>query len=373
MSENLDFALERLADESRPVRTTNLAALSDVSRSQIAMFHAAWAGFSPQRRLELVRELVEQGEDNIHLNFYAILRDVLFDPDAEVRRLAIEGLWEDDRSTLVGPLTTLLANDPVSEVRAAAALSLGRFVMLGTLGEISEASAEQAEQALHTAWSRPNEDLEVRRRALEGLAYTSGAEVREMIHSAYYDEEDLLRQSAVFAMGRSTDSRWARYVLDELQSPDEAMRFEAAVAAGELTLLGAATELIRLLDDTDVSVRNAAVASLGQIGGPAARRALEAVAAGEDEDLAEAADAALEELSFNSGTSDEPMFDFAQAGAASGNGAGSDGDDEDTFDVDDEDLYDEELESDEFGEVLEDDEIYDYDEEEVDWLDGGER
>lgn len=138
MSENLTDALERLADESRPVHKTNLAALSDVPRSQTDVFRAAWADFSPQRRLELIRELVEQAENNIHLNFFVILRDVLFDSDAEVRRLAIEGLWEDDRPTLVGPLTTLLANDPVPGVRAAAALSLSRFVMLGALGEIAD-------------------------------------------------------------------------------------------------------------------------------------------------------------------------------------------------------------------------------------------
>ena len=66
-------------------------------------------------------------------------------------QLAIDGLWEDNRPTLVGPLVNLATNDPVAEVRAAAAIALGRFVLLGALGEISEARAAQAEHNMLSA------------------------------------------------------------------------------------------------------------------------------------------------------------------------------------------------------------------------------
>ncbi len=205
MAEDLEFALQRLADESRPIRIASLTALSDMPRRQAGVFRAAWAGFSPQRRLELIRELVKQAEANIHLNFYTILREVLHDPDEQVRRLAVHGLWEDNRPSLVEPLVGLVGTDPAAAARAAAAMSLGCFVLLGALGEIAEGPAQRAEQALRTAWYRPNEAIEVRCRALEGLAYADASDVRDLIHVAYYDDEALLRQSAVLAMGRSAD------------------------------------------------------------------------------------------------------------------------------------------------------------------------
>ena len=80
--------------------------------------------------------MVEQAEADIQLNFHAILRSCMEDAEAEVRRLAVEGLWEDERPTLVHPLLGLLRDDVEPDVRAVAATSLGRFVLLGALGEI---------------------------------------------------------------------------------------------------------------------------------------------------------------------------------------------------------------------------------------------
>ncbi len=350
MADEFVFVLDRIADESRPVRSTNLAPLSDMPHSQTDLFRSAWGRLSAQRRLELVRELVEQAEGNIHLNFDAILRELLYDLDPEVRRLAIEGLWEDNRPTLIAPLVNLVSGDPSAQVRAAAAMALGRFVLLGALGEISEGRATQAEEALRAAWYRPQEVTEVRRRALEGLAYTNQPDVVELIRIAYYDEDELLRQSALFAMGRSADRRWGKYILAELSNPVPAMRFEAAVAAGELALPAAVPPLVQLLDDGDSSVREAAATALGQVGGPAAKRALEDAVGGPDEVLAAAAEAALEELNFNSGRLSDDLLEIEQGhkGAGAnwdvedelGDDAGFDEFDiEEMLDADDEDLY----------------------------------
>jgi hypothetical protein len=133
-----------------------------------------------------------------------------------------------------------------------------------------------------------------------------------MIDTAYYDEDELMRQSALFAMGRSADRRWTKVVLSELGSRDPAMRFEAAVAAGELALASAVKALILLLDDADGNVREAAALALGKIGGRDARRALQSVLNSSDERLVEAAEEALEELVFNSETFDDRMMDFGE-------------------------------------------------------------
>jgi HEAT repeat protein len=131
-----------------------------------------------------------------------------------------------------------------------------------------------------------------------------------MILDAYEEHDDILRIGAVFAMGRSADPRWNRYVLEELGNNDSAMLFEAARASGELEIEEAVPDLIRLLGDEDVEIRDAAVWALGRIGGPEARRALKACCASDDEDLAEAAEDALAELDFMAGGDQMPGMFF---------------------------------------------------------------
>jgi HEAT repeat protein len=345
MSEDLDLLLQQLADESRAVRTINLTRLSDLPRAEAAETYAQLARLNPRRRLELVSMMTEQAEANVHLNFLAVLRECLNDGEAPVRKVAVDGLWEDERTSLVGPLVRLLAEDPGPEVRAAAAVSLGRFVLRGVLGEISDAYAERVARALRGAWSRPGEVVEVRRRALEGLAYTDEDGVDELIEAAYYDENDQMRQSAIFAMGRTADRRWARLVMTELGSGDPGMRYEAASAAGELALTVAVKPLIRLLDDADSAVRETAASALGKIGGRDARHALEACLESSDRGLVEAATDALEELAFNSEALDTPLIDY---NPRTGRAGLDDEDDEDSED-DEDDEDDDAWADDEFG------------------------
>jgi hypothetical protein len=309
MLEDIQSVLGQLADESRPVRSIDFSRLSDLPRTEAGRFDLAWAGLSTARRLEAVGAMVERAEANIHLSFHVILRGCLSDPDWQIRRMAVDGLWEDEKPSLIGRLSTLLADDPVPDVRAAAATALGRFVLLGVLGEIAETAAHQAERALQASWARSTELDEVRRRVLESLAYAAEPAVRDLIHMAYHDDDELMRQSAVFAMGRSADPRWSRPILLELQSRDPAMRFEAAVSAGELGLVVAVQRLIELLDDADGNISEAAVVALGKIGGREAKRALESVVNGVDERLAQAAEEALEELTFNGSSFDADTDD----------------------------------------------------------------
>jgi len=104
--------------------------------------------------------------------------------------------------------------------------------------------------------------------------------------------------SAVFAMGRSADTRWARQVRQELFSPNTALRYEAARACGELQLSEAVPELEELADDVDHEVQEAALWALGQVGGDKAREILEHYCLAENEATQTAAEAALDELEF---------------------------------------------------------------------------
>ena len=360
MLSKLASCLALLADEDRPVRTIDLTDLSDLSRNQVAEFLAAWHDLSPSRRLELITAMVEQAETNIHFIFHAALRACLTDGDAQVRRLAIEGLWEDERVSLVPTLAGLLTNDPSDDVRSTAATALGRFVLMGVLGDIAEEPARQAEDALHLAWERSGEPVSVRRRVLESLAPTDTADLHILIGDAYYSDNELMRQSAIFAMGRSANPRWNKIVLAELNSREPAIRFEAAEAAGEMAIRAAVQPLIQRLDDPDKDVREAAALALGEIGGPAARRALEALVAGDDERLAEAATEALEELMFNSTHLDDAQGDSDWSASPRSRAARSA--DKDLIFADDDDFDDADEETDDFDQ---DDDEYDGD----DWDD----
>lgn len=386
ITQDFEALLQQLSDTSRPVRSVDLFALSDATRDRLEEFERTWDEMAEARRLELVSAMVEQAEANIHLNFHAVLRALLRDTDARVRRLAIEGLWEDERTSLIPSLVALLQGDPEAEVRATAAVSLGRYMLLAALGDIDEKPVQAVEQALRDAWFRSGELIAVRRRALEGLACCESRGISEMIRNAYYDDDALMRQSALFAMGRTADSRWAKLVLAELESYEPAMRFEAAQAAGEMGLRSAVAPLVERIEDVDSTVREAAVIALGKIGGPDARRVLQAVLRSDDEALAQAAEDALDELNFGSSAVNDALmvyepevvrkarFSEDEAAEVDDEDDGHDDEDngdEDAADFDDLDLDDLDLEDDGFdwdddaGDIDADDE--DDDDEDSDW------
>ena len=85
--------------------------------------------------------MVQVAEADVRADFNAVFRFCLGDEDEVVRALAIEGLWEDVDTCLIGPLLRLLVNDPAVSVRAAAAISLGRYVLRGELGELGMSQA----------------------------------------------------------------------------------------------------------------------------------------------------------------------------------------------------------------------------------------
>lgn len=298
------------ADE---VALRDLFVLSDLTRDEMAVVEERWSEVPVARRRRLVEWLVESAAERMELILGRLLRIALRDEDARVRALAISGLWEDVEPDLIGPLTTILRTDPFDGVRAAAASALGAFVLAGELDELDAALSMRAEQALLAAYQSAEEPVEVQARALESLAYSSEAGLRQMIEDAYYASQDELRLSAVRAMGRSADIRWRALVRSELASPDADMRAEAARAVGELEARGAVQELILMLEDASQPVRLAVIEALGQLGGRDARDALREVASGGEEAEASAAEDALEEMLFLEESSDILLHDEESA------------------------------------------------------------
>jgi HEAT repeat protein len=189
-------------------------------------------------------------------------------------------------------------------VRAAAATGLGRYAYLAEIEELSEADAGRLRDALLATVLDTRQPLDVHRRALESAGYFAGSdEIQRQIEQAYASDEQLLRESAVVAMGRSMQKRWLPTIAAELGSSSPALRYEAARASGEMAeeARSVVPRLASLLNDADTEVAFAAIWALGEIGGEAAKRLLQQMRKNGDEARRQAAADALEELALQDG------------------------------------------------------------------------
>lgn len=337
MPTEFERALDAVRNEGQSLSHEVILGLSDPTRAEAESFALCIAQLSDERRRELLAKMAESAEESVELEFSNLFRACLADVDADVRRIAVEGLWEDERPGLLADLLSMLERDPDVGVRAAVAMGLGRFVYMAEGDELDHSRSSRLRAALERTIEDPREDLEVVRRAIESLAFANDERVRAIIDRAYEHPDGRMRESALFAMGRNADPMWTETVLTELHEGLPAMRFEAARASGEMQLRRAVGTLIRMTSEPDVDLQIMAVWALGQIGGERAERLLERLAAGEDEVLRTAAVNAIEEVQFAA----RPMDMFVH-------------------DVDDVEFIDEQLSSDGMGDE------YDLDAEEED-------
>ena len=301
--------MERLRVSPGPPPLPSLYMLSGMSKEEGKAFSQEWPSLPLERRRAIIRKLMEISEASFEVDFNLVFRLCLNDEDEEVREQALEGLWEDESLSLLRSLLGLLKGDPSAAVRAQAAGSLGRFVLKAELEESDEGWIAEVRQALLSTIRDPQEALEVRRRAIEAIAYWEEEEVCQIIEAAYAHQDHKMRASALFAMGRNLDPRWSDTLLQELEGSDPEMRYEAVRACGELELRRAVPALIVLAKGPDREVQEMALWALGQIGGEKARRALMAFCQSEDEVLAEAAEEALSELEFGEGIIEIPIYE----------------------------------------------------------------
>jgi HEAT repeat protein len=208
-------------------------------------------------------------------------------------------LWDAESHDLVEPILRLAQEDSDQTVQAAAALLLGRFVLMGELGDLSDRIYAQLTDDLLQIYRNVDKALLVRCGALEALAASSHPEILNLVADAYKSGEETLKISAVSAMGRSADPRWEPIIAAELDNVNPSMRYHAARAAGRLELRNLTPQLIDLLEDPDLEVLNICVWALGEIGGESARKSLEPLL--DDDELGELVEAALDTMDLASG------------------------------------------------------------------------
>lgn len=293
---DLQSTLDALRSQ-KVLNSTILYGLSKLSDAEITQVEAQWHLLPAVYRRGVMRQLVETSETNFELDYSIMGRLGLRDEDPVVRSVAIDVLWIDDSMDLMALLIQLALNDPSVEVRAAATSALGRFILAGELGELADERTRDAEAAALHILTNSQEDIAVRRRALEAIANCSHPSVEPSIRDAYNGNDDRMRISALFAMGRTADQQWAAIILEELKGEESELLYEAVRAAGELELASAVPTLGKLVLSEDREIQEMAIWSLGEIGGSEAMRILNALAEvadeNEDAELQEAIEEAL--------------------------------------------------------------------------------
>lgn len=304
LSESIDKAIRELAEGEEIPSNTTLAELSCLGPGEIKLFRDIWDELDTERRIQIVSRLSELAEDNLELNFDSIFRYCLSDLEDDIRRMAIEGLWENEDTSLIDPLIKLLEEDESEKVQSAAAIALGKYVLLAELGKLRNENAEKVREALLSAIDDRNKSTEVIRRVLESAAPLSTPDVQEAISDAYYSSDPGLIISAIYSMGKSCDTSWLPILVKETENDDPEIRYEAAGACGELEDERAVPALVKLAnEDDDIDVRMAAIQSLGKISSLSARECLKLCLESQNDAVKEAAEEALQKIN----ASDDPL------------------------------------------------------------------
>ncbi len=300
--------IDELLNGPQQLSRQSLQQFSDIDPASLKTLLEAWPRIQPERKRLLLEGLHSLADDDTLVSFDDFARTMLTDADAQVRAGAIRLLDECEDLKLIPAFIKILTNDDNTDTRAEAAIGLGKYVEMGELEEISAKMKRQVEDAL-LAKINSDDQLLVRRNALEALGYSSRPEVVTAIKSAYHRENPDWQASALFAMGRSADEHWKDHILSSMLDEIEIVRLAAVEAAGELGLDAARMVLFRLLEDEeDDDIAAAAIWSLSQVGGEDVRIYIQNLLdQSEDDEQVEFLEEALDNLYF---TEDLAKFDL---------------------------------------------------------------
>lgn len=291
--------IAEIAEGGEEISRASLQQFSDIDPASLKALQQAWPSIPAARKRKLLEGLEALADEDTLVSFEDFARSLLADPDAEVRMRAIRLLDECDDQRLMTSFIRMMTDDQDAETRSQAATALGRFVELGELEEIPQESRRQLEDALLEKANGEDQVL-VRRSALEALGYSSRPEVITLIESAFRRENPDWQASALFAMGRSYDERWEDAVLSRLTDVNPLIRLAAVEAAGELRLASARTLLFQVLEEEEEeNITSAAIWSLSQVGGEDVRLYIENLLdVAEDEEDVKFLEDALENVEF---------------------------------------------------------------------------
>ncbi len=261
-----ETVLDALLDVGIKIEAQHISRLSDLEGESHQKVVAVWPQIALERRLALLEEMDALVEENHILCFESISKIAIHDDDPQARFLAVRSLAIYETTELIPDLLQRVENDSDVNVRAACAFSLGRFAYLGELDQLPAHTVQDVQACLLNIFNGDDEDI-VRRQALESLGFITHINIPAIIQEAVESKDVRWQASALCAMGRSCDSRWADQIETMLDNPTPLIRIEAARAAGELSLSSTKLRLLELLDDGIPEMRLAVIKALSQIGG----------------------------------------------------------------------------------------------------------
>lgn len=292
--------LDVLLEDGKDIPAGYLNMFSDIEPAALESLQGTWPRIGLNRKLLLLDQLNTLANKETLVSFDNLGRALLTDAEPQVRIRAMRLLIECEDARLVPQYINMLTTDKDVDVRAEAASTLGIFVQMGEVDDIPDDLHHQIEDILLEVFNG-EDDPPVRRRVLEALGFSSRDEVSVLIESSFNRQDPDWTASAIFAMGRSSDERWADHVLRVLVSENRRIRLAAVQASGELGLGLARPLLLRLLEDEfDEAVSGAAIWSLSQIGGEDVRLYLQNLLDKVEDDDEQAAflEEALDNLTF---------------------------------------------------------------------------
>ncbi len=215
--------LDTLLDPSKDIPHRHLSEFSDILPASLQSFLEVWPQVELERKLLLLDRLNARANEDTLVSFDDLGRALLTDPEPQVRIRAMRLLVESEDVRLVPIYIDMVTTDSNAAVRAEAASMLGLFVQLGEFEDIPADVHHRVEDVLLEVLNS-EDDPPVRRRALEGLGFSSRIEVPVLIASSYKRQDPAWQASAIFAMGRSNDERWSDHGLarDRLGRPGRA-------------------------------------------------------------------------------------------------------------------------------------------------------
>ncbi len=275
---------------------------------------------SKDEKIAFLNRIIEG--DDYTTDLLPVFQEFLDDPDAEVRKLAISGLWDYPVPEMIDELMSKATDDPSQEVRSRAIVTLGRYIYEGNMAdygfnwgqldelmreeELPEADFLRVKDFLLRLAKDETLPLDSQRFAIEALSFLSDPEVVELIEKAYAHPDTKMKTSALFAMGRQGGQQWREIILREIDNPIGELQLEAVRAAGESFLEEAAPKLMKLAETDDKNLRMEAIWALGKTGGDGVEEFLESCAFDDlDPDIREVAQAAQEELAIFTRVIDE--------------------------------------------------------------------
>ena len=272
--------------------------LSSLSEDNIDQFNLAWESLSIERKKNTLEELTNLSEVDIAMDFSQIFLIGISDNNSLIREISVLGLWESNDRSLIKPLTALLKDDPTSQVRQAAAMTLETFARRSQEDKLIDRDCQQIRESLIYVIEDESADIDTKRRSIETIAHFGSAGIEDIILNAHKSYDSKLRQSAIYAMGRTSETQWIKLLLGNLDDPNPAIRYETVSSLGELGDETIIPYLTKLLTDDDTEVRASAIRSLGQIGGSSAKQTIANYLDDENAIIKESAVSAMESIRF---------------------------------------------------------------------------